>query len=118
MITVILGMLWLGGVGLLSLIFLGHTVDGAQLEGDILRLGPRLSRAIAETTDHDPAQTPFPRNFCTVQHTSTKMAPKGKKVERKEENISLGPQIRDGAYVSDSADQKRREPRMLGIEAA
>jgi hypothetical protein len=26
------------------------------------------------------------------------MAPKGKKVERKEENISLGPQIRDGAY--------------------
>jgi len=26
------------------------------------------------------------------------MAPKGKKVERKEENISLGPQIREGAY--------------------
>lgn len=24
------------------------------------------------------------------------MAPKGKKVERKEENISLGPQIREG----------------------
>lgn len=30
------------------------------------------------------------------------MAPKGKKVERKEENISLGPQIRDGAYSSGS----------------
>ncbi|PUU76635.1 hypothetical protein C7212DRAFT_306277 [Tuber magnatum] len=27
------------------------------------------------------------------------MAPKGKKVERKEENISLGPQIRDGELV-------------------
>jgi len=26
------------------------------------------------------------------------MAPKGKKVERKEENISLGPQIREGQY--------------------
>jgi small subunit ribosomal protein S14e len=27
------------------------------------------------------------------------MAPKGKKVERKEENISLGPQIREGSSL-------------------
>lgn len=40
-------------------------------------------------------QRPFPHPN-PAGRTITTMAPKGKKVERKEENISLGPQIQEG----------------------
>lgn len=43
--------------------------------------------------------TTFPVPLIT-DNPSIKMAPKGKKVERKEENISLGPQIREGTELS------------------